>query len=283
MGNNSASAINSNISRDNYESSINSAKKEGLESMECDENNNGANINRVWIIKRAISLSDPHLNMPVTFSKTATLIPVEKSIFDIKSGFNCYFKHWAVILELSNGSFVNIQFGRSGFSLEEFNETPDKGRNLLDAIINTWGEKDCPVSFCYLGNANYKYDELKSILETIKNDEMQHFDKNGVSYYNLGFRNCQHFACDIERILFGKIQFWHSFNYYLNDFFTEFFPNIDINELKKNYEKEIKQKNRAIVAVDIFMYLFQFDSHHGSNITQKLIDNGTAEKIIDSI
>ena len=172
MGNKSASTINSNISKDNYQSSINSAKKKDLESMEFKEKNNGAVINRVWIVKRAISLSDPHLDIPISFSKSANLIPVEKNIFDIKSSFNCYFKHWAVIFELSNGSFVSIQFGRSGFSLKEFNETEIKGRNLLDEIIETWGEKDCPVSFCYLGNANYRYEELKSILEIIKKDEM---------------------------------------------------------------------------------------------------------------
>lgn len=211
------------------------------------------------------------------------MIPVEKSIFDVKSGFNCYFKHWAVILELLNGSFVNIQFGRNGFSLKEFNETQIKREKLIRC--NNWdlGKKDCPVSFCYLGIADYKYEKLKSILEKIKKDEIQHFDRNGVSYYNLISRNCQHFVCDIERILFRKIKFWHSFNFYLNEFLNEFFSNIDINELKKNHEKEIKKVNRCIAAFDIFSYLLQLDQHHGSNITKQLIDNGAAEKIIDSI
>ena len=283
MGNSSASTIDSNISKDNYESSINSAKKKGLESMNDQDVNNDEIINRVWIAKKAISLRDPHLNLPLSFSETATLIPTKKNIYSIKSGFNCSFKHWAVLLELSNGTFVNIQFGRSGFSLEEFNQTQIKGRNLLDAIIETWGKEDAPVSFCYLGDANYRYEELKLILKRIKKNEAQNFNKNGVPYYNLLSRNCQHFVCDIERILFGKILFWHSFDYYLDEFFNEFFSDIDSNALKKNYENEIKKMNRVIVAADIFMYFLQLDSHHGSNITQQLINNGAANKIIDSI
>lgn len=283
MGNSSASTIGSNISKDNYESSINSAKKKGLESMNCQDENNNEIINRVWIAKKGISLSDPHLDFPLSWSKTATLIPLKENIYSIRNGFNCSIKHWAVILELSNGTFVNIQFGRNGFALEEFNETQIKGRNLLDAIIKTWGKEDDPISFCYLGNANYRYEELKKILKRIKSNEIQNFNNNRVPYYNLLSRNCQHFACDIERILFGKIQFWHSFNYYLDKFLNEFFSNIDLKALKQNYESEIKKINSIITAADIFMYILQFDSHHGSNITKRLIDNGAAKKIIDSI
>ena len=70
------------------------------------------------------------------------------------------FKHWAIILELSNTSFVNIQFGRNGFSLEEFIRIENNGENLYNAINATWGQKKFPVSFCYLGNAYYKFDDL---------------------------------------------------------------------------------------------------------------------------
>lgn len=283
MGNSSSSTIGSNISKDNFESSINSGKKDGLESMDCQDENNDAIINRVWIVKKGISWSDPHLNFPISWSKTATLIPAKRNIYSIKNGFNCSIKHWAVILELSNGTFVNIQFGRNGFALKEFNETEIKGRNLLDAIIETWGNVDDPVSFCFLGNADYRYEELKKLLKRIKINEAQNFNKNGVPYYNLLSRNCQHFACDIERILFGRIQFWHSFNYYLDEFLNEFFSNIDLEALKKNYESEIKKMNRFITVADVFMFFFELDSYHGSNITKRLIDNGTAGKIIDSI
>ena len=93
------------------------------------------------------------------------------NIFKIKNEYKNYFKHWAIILELSNNTFVCIQFGRNGFSLKEFNETDVKGGNIINAIQNIWGEKEHPVSFCYLGNANYEYDKLKSILESKKEEE----------------------------------------------------------------------------------------------------------------
>ena len=64
------------------------------------------------------------------------------------------FNHWAIILELSNISYVKIQFGCKGFSLKEFNRTKIDGESLLNLIIKTWGEKSHSFSICYLGNAN---------------------------------------------------------------------------------------------------------------------------------
>ena len=61
-------------------------------------------------------------------------------------------------------------------------------------------------------------------------------------YYNLTFKNCQHFACDIEKILFGKIQFWHSFDYYLKEFYQKFFEKININELQNKIFNKYENK-----------------------------------------
>jgi len=80
-------------------------------------------------------------------------------------------------LELSNGSYVNIQFGRNGFSLEEFDETDIKGENVLNSILNTWGQDGAPFSFCELGNANYNYGNLIEILKEKKNEEQISFQK----------------------------------------------------------------------------------------------------------
>ena len=153
----------------------------------------------------------------------------------IINNFEPTFKHWAIILELSNDSYVNIQFGRNGFSLKEFNKTIIEGENIFNAIMETWGQKYHPFSFCYLGNANYRYEELKNKLFEKKNEEKKNFEKEGKTYYNLFHNNCQHFACEVEKILFGKIKTWHSFDYYIYEFFEIFFPNIDINTLKNLY------------------------------------------------
>ena len=71
-------------------------------------------------------------------------------------------------MELSNGTFVNIQFGRNGFSLKEFEKTEIEGENIFLAIIETWGREDCPFSFCELRNAHYEYEKLKEILVKLK-------------------------------------------------------------------------------------------------------------------
>ena len=130
MGNDS-SEFDSNCSHSNSESSSNSALKDGeLETMKCEEINSNTNILRVWIVKKSISLKDEHVNSDlfiylykVRLNKNVKLDKPQINIFKIKNGFIPYFKHWAIILELSNYTYVNIQFGRNGFSLREFNKT----------------------------------------------------------------------------------------------------------------------------------------------------------------
>ena len=110
----------------------------------------------------------------------------------------------------------------NGFSLEEFNKTNIEGESVFNAILNTWGEEDDPFSFCYLGNANKEYDELKEYLKNKKNQEIEFFREKNEVYYNVCFNNCQHFACEIEKFLFYKIKVFHLFDYYLDQFFLKF-------------------------------------------------------------
>lgn len=178
-------------------------------------------------------------------------IKPKKNVFNIENGYNSNVKHWAIILELSNDSYVNIQFGRNGFSLEEFNKTNIKGESVFNAILNTWGEKDDPFSFCYLGNANKEYDELKEYLKNKKNQEIEFFRKKNEAYYNVCFNNCQHFACEIEKFLFYKIKVFHLFDYYLDQFFEHFFSNFNIDNLKIKHESEINKKNEELFKLNI--------------------------------
>ena len=71
-------------------------------------------------------------------------------------------------------------------------------------------------------------------------------EENVKIYYNACFNNCQHFACYIEKILFNKIQNWHSFDFYLECFFNHFFSYININPLKIRIDEEIKIENKEI-------------------------------------
>lgn len=120
----------------------------------------------------------------------------------------------------------------------------------MNSIIETWGEQDHPFSFCYLGDANYKYNELIKILEDKKRIEKKRFEEKGCTYYNAISKNCQHFACDIEKILFGKI-IYHSFEYYLDQFYEKFFHNVDIMKLKTKYELDLKKKNEELFKENI--------------------------------
>ena len=267
-----SSKSKSNSSKSDSNSSSNSGKNDKLEIMDSLKENDNTMIYRVWIVKKSISLKDLHImcgagamivGMAITggISKAysgkkdslAALVPAfsagifnllnnEQNVFEIKNESKYYFKHWAIILELNNGSFVNIQFGCNGFSLKEFNKTDVEGESLLNSIIETWGEKSHPFSFCFLGYANYEYKKLKKELEKIKKEESESFKDKGTVYYNLLHRNCQHFACDIEKILFGKIKIWHSFNYYLNEFYKNFFPNVDTNKLQTKYKDNLNKK-----------------------------------------
>ena len=252
MGSESSKSSESNSSKSESDSSSNSAKNSGkLEILNFLQENDNTIIYRVWIVKKSITVKDRHVNdanvessMVLIFSKffeskerKLELDKPKVNIFKIKNECRWYFKHWAMILELSNGSFVNIQFGREGFSLKEFNKTETDGKSLLDSILDTWGEEEHPFSFCYLGNALYEYNKLKQKLEKFKDKESKRFKEKGEVYYNLLHYNCQHFVCDIEKILFGKIQGNHSFDYYLDEFYNKFFPNVDMDKLKSLYEK----------------------------------------------
>ena len=72
-----------------------------------------------------------------------------------------------------------------------------------------------------------------------------------MTYYNAVSYNCQDFSCNIEKIIFGKTKTWHSFDYYINDFFSTFFPNYDINNLKMKYENDLKIKNKELYKLNV--------------------------------
>ena len=249
-----SSKSDSNSSKSNSDSSSNSANNDGkLEEMVFQKENENTIIKRVWIVKKSISLRDVHVGLDL-FHKFLNLFhddfynfaffQPKPNVFKIKNEYNSNFKHWAIILELSNNSYVNIQFGRDGLSLKESNKTDIDGESVFNSITETWGEENHPYSFCYLGNANFDYSNLKEILIKLKNNETKKYKEEGKIYYNLLHCNCQHFSCEIEKILFGSIKVWHSFKYYLEDFFETFFPNININTLKDLHEKKINEKNK---------------------------------------
>jgi len=279
------SKTDSNISKADSEFS-NSGTQDILETMDCLKENEDTLINRVWIAKKAITSTDRHVSTSEvkyigmkpcirysysfntngqmqlniipslepefgSYKLPIELIKPKKNIFKIKKTFKCRFKHWAIILELTNRSFVNIQFGRTGFSLKEFNKTYVDGENILKSLLEIWGEEDSPLSFCYIGKANYEYDKLKNFLYAIKKKEKEDFENKKSVYYNLSFRNCQHFACDIEKILFGNINTFHSFDYYIDEFFETFFYEVNMNILQLKYEKDLKQQNEELFKSNI--------------------------------
>ena len=147
-----------------------------LEKMVFQKENENTIINRVWIIKRSISKNHGHIDKlylnflpsPERVFKNFYLLEPRHNVFNIKNEIKKNLKHWALILELSNGSYVNIQFGDTGLSLKEFNETNIPGESLLNAILETWGEDGHPFSFCFLGNANFRYECLKKIRKSKK-------------------------------------------------------------------------------------------------------------------
>ena len=113
---------NKSNSNSNSNSSHSSDDDTKLQEMNCLlEGTENIKIKRVWVLKKSVSLNDRHVNV-LGFKTKINLTKGKKNIFKIKNKFNCNFKHWAIILELSNGSFVNIQYGKNGFSLEEFKE-----------------------------------------------------------------------------------------------------------------------------------------------------------------
>ena len=160
-----SSKSETNVSKSDSDYSSNSAKENGrLEMMDNFDENENIMVERIWIVKRSIRLHDEHVFNPLfyfilnhhpfeNFSDISFVRP-KHNVFTIENKYNSNFKHWAVILELSNKSYVNIQFGSNGFSLKKFNKTNIEGESVLNAIINTWGEDGLPFSFCYLGEAN---------------------------------------------------------------------------------------------------------------------------------
>ena len=293
-----SSKSNSNSLKSDSGSSSNSAHKNGkLEEITFLKENENTKIKRVWIVKKPISLADGHVNLLIlmnqklgeyTINKIMLLLSKipstyidlnnleffepKQNVFKIKNEYNSCFKHWALILELSNGSYVNIQFGRDGFSLKEFNETDVEGESVLNSITETWGEETLPYSFCYLGNADYEYNKLKKILIKRKDDEAKKFKEEGKTYYNALHNNCQHFVCEIEEILFGSINVWHSFKYYLQDFFENFFPNININKLQNIHEKNIAEKNEILFKKNVDMLQEKYEILSECEKTKKYED-----------
>ena len=275
-----------NLSRSDSDSSSNSGLNNGeFEKMKCGDENKNTIIYRVWIAKKTITLTDDNVRVlpPNPFDSSILLwlnhetngciklILPKQNIFLIKNEIKLYAKHWAIILELSNETYVNIQFGRNGFSLKEFNKTNIEGESILNAILDTWGEEGHPFSFCYLGNANKKYDELKEYLEKRKTIETESFKEKDVVYYNACFYNCQHFACDIEKFLFEEIKGWHSFEYYLDQFFKNFFPYIDMNKLKAKYENDLYKINEELFKLNVDeivkKYAEVFDFSHDEQVS----------------
>ena len=148
-----SSKSDSNSSKSNSDSSSNSANNDGkLEEMVFQKENENTIIKRVWIVKKSISLTDGHVNLGGLLKVVyhlfykdfddLKLFKPKPNVFKIKNEYNSNFKHWAIILELSNSSYVNIQFGRDGFSLKEFNKTEVKGESVFNSIIETWGEEN---------------------------------------------------------------------------------------------------------------------------------------------
>ena len=127
--------------------------------------------------------------------------------------------------------------------MKEFNETNIPGESILNAILETWGEDGHPFSFCFLGNANFRYEYLKKKLESIKNEETKTFNEGSKNFYNFALKNCQDFVCEIEYFLFRFNDQLHLFDYYLNEFFEKFFPNVNMNILKKKYEEDLVKTN----------------------------------------
>jgi len=124
----------SDISKSDSDTISNSAKYGDLELMECSSINDGTTIKSAWIAKKSIILNDRNVNLikynfldsigeyidsnlptPACYlsKKYIKNLNVDKpkiNIFDIKNEIKCQFKHWAVILELSNHTYINIQF-----------------------------------------------------------------------------------------------------------------------------------------------------------------------------
>ena len=259
-----SSILNSNSS-ESEKQSLNSAKI-GLENLNYTKKNSHETIRRVWIAKKAIpfpfddaqilglyeiSKYNPSEYIKEILKKESISIPkiepLKLNLFNINNSIKTNPKHWAIILELYNKTFVNIKFGRTGISLKEFSNG-ERCFNAYLAIAETWGLKDCPLSFCYLGEGSYSYRSLLKYLVRKKELESNEIDKKGRIWYNLFVENCQLFACEIEAFIFGEIKLWHSFPYYLEDFYQEFFdiPKSNMNTFESAVKDNIDKLNIEI-------------------------------------
>ncbi len=113
-----------NSSKSDSDSSSNSGNDK-LEKLNFSSENDNTIINRVWIVKKSISLGDRNVNMNMLHFyykiknrfnglNKLRLIKPKPNVFKIKNKSTIWFMHWAIILELSNYSYVNIQFGKEG-------------------------------------------------------------------------------------------------------------------------------------------------------------------------
>ena len=79
-------------------------------------------------------------------------------------------------------------------------------------------------------------------------------------------------SCDIEKLLFNKIKIWHSFDYYLEDFFKYFFSNIDLTTLKLKYNEQLEKENKELYEYNLKKINdleFRIKYTVNSNITKK--------------
>ena len=83
---------------------------------------------------------------------------------------------------------------------------------------------------------------MKIHLRKLKEREAERYEEKKRTFYHLIFKNCQEFCCDIEKYIFGKIISWHSFDYYINEFYKNFFLKMDITKWKLKYEEDLKKK-----------------------------------------
>ena len=102
-------------------------------------------------------------------------------------------------------------------------------------------------------------------MKEIKKKEKENFIEKGKTYYNIASKNCQHFACGIEKTLFDRIKSWHSFNYYIDDFFKTFFPNKNINKLKLKMDEVIRKENENLYKKNL-----EIIEDYGKKIKNKL-------------
>ena len=285
MGSNS-SRIKSNSNVSNSEKqSLNSAKI-GLENMKYTSENSHETITRVWIAKKACELKNiqslalyeiseykPSEDIKDILENNNISIPeiqpLKPNLLNIDNGIKVSPKHWAIILELSNNTYVNIQFGRTGFSLKEFSNG-ERCLNVYLAISETWGERNYPLSFCYLGKNNFSYGGLLKYLIREKEKESNDVNKKGRIWYNLVSSNCQHFACKIEKLIFHKKKIFHFFPYYLEDFYEKFF---NINKIEMNkFESALKNKI-DIINREIYENNIKNIGEYATVCNQKLSNN----------